>query len=244
VLRRNLLSGFSSLARGMAPATKYIGGVVQVRDRAGSGRLPFTPVPAAEQREALKLISEGMFSVDSFRFTPELLNSVPFSRLEYFELLVRGQDPPPSTMFSLSSQVIALQKTVLDQVMSDAVAARVIDFESHSVDPKQAFRLSELYDTLNAAIWSELKSGRDITPLRRNLQREHLRRVAGALIRPTATTPADARALQRENAKALAAQIKAAQAKPGFSKEARAHLAESANTLDEALKAPLQRAGT
>ena len=157
--------------------------------------------------------------------------------------MVRGQDAPPTTMFSLSNQVIALQKTVLDQVMSDAVAARIVDFEGHSVDPKQAFRLSELYDTLNAAIWSELKSGRDITPLRRNLQREHLRRVAGALIRPSATTPADARALQRETAKSLAAQIKAAQAKPGFSKEARAHLAESANTLEEALKAPMQRAG-
>jgi hypothetical protein len=244
VLRRNLLSGFNSVARGMAPATKYIGGVVQVRDRAGSGRLPFTPIPAAQQREALKLISEGVLSVDSFRFTPELLNSVPYNRLEYFELLIRGQDPPPTTLFSLSTQVATLQRTVLDQLMSDAVAARLVDFEGHAVDPKQAFRLSELYDTLNAAVWSELKSGRDITPLRRNLQREHLRRMSGALLRPAPATPADARALQRENARALLAQIKAAQAKPAFSKEARAHLAESANTLDEALRAPMQRAGT
>jgi hypothetical protein len=146
-------------------------------------------------------------------------------------------------MFSLSNQVITLQRTVLDQVMSDAVAARLIEFESQSVDPKQAFRLSEMYDTLNAAIWSELKSGRDITPLRRNLQREHLRRMAAALLRPSGTTPADARSLQRENARALVTQIRVAQGKPGLSKEARAHLAESANTLDEALKAPLQRAG-
>jgi hypothetical protein len=182
--------------------------------------------------------------VDSFRFTPELLNSVPYNRLEYFELLIRGQDPPPTTLFSLSTPVATLQRTVLDQLMSDAVAARLVDFEGHAVDPKQAFRLSELYDTLNAAVWSELKSGRDITPLRRNLQREHLRRMSGALLRPAPATPADARALQRENARALLAQIKAAQAKPAFSKEARAHLAESANTLDEALRAPMQRAGT
>jgi hypothetical protein len=243
VLRRNVIAGFNSVARSLVPATKYIGGVVQVRDRAGSGRLPFTPIPASQQREALRLISDGVFSVDSFRFSPEFLASLPYNRLDYFELLVRDHDAPPSTMFSLSNQVITLQRTVLDQVMSDAVAARLIEFESQSVDPKQAFRLSEMYDTLNAAIWSELKSGRDITPLRRNLQREHLRRMAAALLRPSGTTPADARSLQRENARALVTQIRAAQGKPGLSKEARAHLAESANTLDEALKAPLQRAG-
>src|SRR5262249_52438860 len=35
-LRRSFLYGFSQLNRGLMPATKYIGGVVQVRDRAGS----------------------------------------------------------------------------------------------------------------------------------------------------------------------------------------------------------------
>jgi hypothetical protein len=79
--------------------------------------------------------------------------------------------------------------------------------------------------------------------MRRNLQREHVRRVAGALLRPTAAQPADARSLLRFNAQALVAELRASQAKPAFSKETRAHLAESLNTLEEALKAPMQRAG-
>jgi hypothetical protein len=79
--------------------------------------------------------------------------------------------------------------------------------------------------------------------MRRNLQRDHLRRVANALVKPAPTTPADARALQRENASELQQQIRASLAKPGMSKESRAHLNESLNTLTEALKAPLQRAG-
>jgi hypothetical protein len=62
-------------------------------------------------------------------------------------------------------------------------------------------------------------------------------------VRPSSFTPADVRALQRENARDLLARIKAAQAKPALSKEAKAHLAESANSLEEALKAPLQRVG-
>jgi hypothetical protein len=54
---------------------------------------------------------------------------------------------------------------------------------------------------------------------------------------------ADARALQRANAKELLSEIQAAKGRPGFSKEARAHLAECENTLEEALKAPLLRPG-
>jgi hypothetical protein len=66
-------------------------------------------------------------------------------------------------------------------------------------------------------------------------------RVAGALLRPSATVPADARALLRVEAAALRTEIAAAQKRPAFSNEARAHLAQAAITLDEALKAPVVR---
>jgi len=146
-------------------------------------------------------------------------------------------------MISVPNQILTMQKTVLDQVMSDGVATRIIEAQNISTKPKEVFQLSELYDNLQASIWSELKSGREVTPMRRSLQREHLRRVANAVLRSSPTTPADARALHRVNAHALAAEIRSAQAKPGFSKETRAHLAEALNTLDEALKAPMMRVG-
>ena len=61
------------------------------------------------------------------------------------------------------------------------------------------------------------------------------------MVRPSSAVHADARSLQRENARRLLAQIKVAQGRPGMSREARAHLAESANKLEETLKAPMQR---
>jgi hypothetical protein len=143
---------------------------------------------------------------------------------------------------SISGAVLALQRNSLDQLMSDAVAARILDAPSKMTDAKQAFALSELYDTLQGAIWSELKGGGDINPLRRNLQREHLRRIVNALTKPVATTPADARSLQRANAQQLLARIRSAMGSPVGSKETKAHLAESLDILNEALKAPLQRA--
>jgi hypothetical protein len=183
-----------------------------------------------------------MFSVKSFNFKPQLLASLPYSRLDYFDAMSQGANVTSQPMISLPATVLGMQRQVLDQVMSDVVAERVIESQQLVTDPKQAFSLSELYDTLQDAIWSELKSGKEITPMRRNLQREHLRRMVNMLLRPSANTPADARSLMRVDAQALAAEIRKAKARPGFSKETRAHLAESLDTLEQALKAPMQRA--
>jgi hypothetical protein len=119
----------------------------------------------------------------------------------------------------------------------------LLNNESKTAAPTEALRLSELYDTLHRAIWSELKTGRDIHLFRRNLQREHANRLASALLRPSASLPADARSLMRADAKALRAELIAAQVRRGFSPEAKAHIAETIATLDEALKAPLVRQG-
>jgi hypothetical protein len=100
-----------------------------------------------------------------------------------------------------------------------------------------------LYDALQHSIWSELRTGQDIPLLRRNLQREHLQRIVAALLHPSATRPADAASLLRESARSLQHDAAAASHRANLSKEARAHLAEAASTLDEALKAPMQRAG-
>jgi len=240
-LRRSFLAGFDQLARGLVPATKYIGGIVQVRDRAGSGRLPYTPVPADEQRKALKIISDGMFSVDSFKFKPQFLASLPYSRLDYYDAMAQGANVTSQPMISLPETVLSMQRKVLDQVMSGPVAERLIESRELVTDAKDALTLSELYDTLQGAIWSELKTGREITSMRRNLQREHLRRMVSLLLHPSADMPADATSLMRMEAQQLASDIRKAKAKPGFSKETRAHLAESLETLEQALKAPLVR---
>ena len=44
VLRRTLIAGLAQVAFATSVSAKHIGGVVYVRDHAGSGRDPFTPV--------------------------------------------------------------------------------------------------------------------------------------------------------------------------------------------------------
>ena len=243
VLLRNFLSANAQLDLAATVASKYVGGVVHLRDAADSGRVPLNPVPAATQRKALKLIADGLFRSNSFAFKPEFVaRLVPNQFDRWFggfggSSLAATVNPDAS----ISGTVLALQRSSLDRLMADGVAARILDAPSKMGQPQQAMALSELYDTLQNAIWSELQSGADIDPMRRNLQREHLRRIVNALIKPAATTPADARSLMRANAQQLQQQIRAAMGKPA-SKVTRAHLSESLDMLSEALKAPLQRA--
>jgi len=242
ILRRNLSRGLTEASTGIQQAAKFIGGVTILRDRAGSGRTPLNPVAVAKQRAALTMLATEVFSADSFRFPPDLLRRAGIS---YFDIANSQElgSAVPTPDVAIDQQVLALQRVALNQLMSDTVAQRLLNNEAKAPTPKDALRLAELYETLHAAIWSELKSGRDITLFRRNLQREHATRLASALLRPSATMPTDARAQLRADAKLLRSELAAAQGRPGYSPEARAHLSEALAMLDEALKAPIVRQG-
>lgn len=103
--------------------------------------------------------------------------------------------------------------------------------------------LSEVYATLQGAIFSELKTGAEIDRMRRSLQREYLRRLQAQLNRSTngAAVYADAFSMARWHATQLLNDLRAAAAKPGLSIETRAHLAESQDMLGNMLKASLVR---
>lgn len=228
-LRRSFEYGMNQFSRAIPSALKYVGGVTFLRDHAGTGRATFTPIAINRQREALNLVTSSLFKVDSFKITPELLSRLGADHFQYIRRDV-----------SVAKSVLAMQSATLDQLMGDAVAQRLLDSQEKVADAKNVLSLAQLHETLQASIWSELKGGKDISGMRRNLQREHLKRLANNLVRPSANVPADARSLQRQVAVSLQREIAAAMNQV-TSKEARAHLAESSATLNEALKASLVR---
>jgi hypothetical protein len=77
--------------------------------------------------------------------------------------------------------------------------------------------------------------------MRRNLQREHLKRLQTVLTRAAPTMPADAVSLARLNAQELQGQLKSALARKGMAVETRAHLEDALALLTEALRATMQR---
>jgi hypothetical protein len=241
VLRRNFTRGLNEAGQGALYASKYIGGLTTLRDRVGSGRQPLMPVDAEKQRAALSLLTREVLSADSFDFPPAFLRKMTISTFDIDDAQELGRPAPPLDL-SIDQQVLSLQRGVLDTLMSPPIAQRLLNNAAKVDDPKSALKLSELYGTLHDAVWSELKSGKDITLFRRNLQREYVTRVADALLRPSNSMPADARALLRQDASKLRGELVRASTR-GMSAEAKAHVAEMATMLDEAQKAPVVRQG-
>ncbi|MCU7373484.1 zinc-dependent metalloprotease [Paucibacter sp. O1-1] len=234
--RRSVLAGLTQLATVAELSAKYVGGMTALRDLPGStGRPSFAPVDPAKQREALQFLASGIFSADSFRFRPEFLSSLG---LDYNERDLRGLP------LSIPASVARVQLGALDRLLGAPTAQRLLDLPAYVAveQPRGLISLSEVYASLQGSIWSELKSGAEIDRLRRNLQREHLKRVQTLLTRGSASLPPDALSLLRHHATRLQAQLRQAAGRSGLSVESRAHLAESLSLLTQALSATMTRA--
>jgi hypothetical protein len=245
VLRRSVSYAVRDAARAVGIAARQIGGVRTLRDHPGSGRDPLMPVPAAVQREALDVLASGVLAADSLRLSPALQRKLAPDFSERLEALSGGASQV-ATDYSLVAIVVDLQRALLAQLMSDGVASRLLDSEGKvdsNAGAKGTFHLSELYSRLTREIWSELSSGGDIPVARRELQRDHASRLAAMILRPASAGRADSKSLVRAEAQGLVARINAATKRPGLSADARAHLADTAETLTQALAARLQRAG-
>ena len=75
------------------------------------------------------------------------------------------------------------------------------------------------------------------------MQRDHVNRISALLLRPGSAARVDTRSTVRVQARALLERIRVASQRPGLSDETKAHLADSADTLEQALAAKLQRSG-
>jgi len=201
------------------------------------------PVPAATQRKALDVLARGVLASDAFRLSPGLQRKLA---PDYAD---RGDAPfSAATDYSIAGIVVSLQRALLGQLMSDGVATLLLDsegkFDRDKGGKADAFRLSELYGRLTSEVWGELDAGAaDIPGPRRELQREHVNRIAQMVLRPSPAARADARSLVRMQAQGLVGRISAASKRASLSAEARAHLQDSAETLQQALAAKLLRLG-
>ena len=241
VLQRSIAYAVNDAFLAVGVLVRQIGGVRTLRDYPGSGRDPLQPVPAAIQRQALDLIVKTVLTVDSLALSSSLQRRLAPDFLDHAD----GVGPPPE--FSLPQRLLGLQRAVLNYLLSDFIAGRVVESAGKFDRPGDAFMLSELYGRLSIEVWSELAGKQPITQARRELQRDHVNRLSAAILRPSGSGRVDARGQMRVQAMSLLARLDAA-LKRGSGGQAReadslAHLADSANTLRLALNAPLQRQG-
>ncbi len=229
-------------------ASRYIGGQYHHRDHRGdeNGRLPFVPVPAAKQREALQFIKEYALSDKAFSFSPELLNSLAITRWSDW-----GGDSWTSTRFDYPVHDVILrnQSLILERMLYPSVLSRVQDAELKFPKGGDAFTLPELFSGITDAVWVEL--GRDagakqwsnsdafISSFRRGLQREHLKQLIKLVLEADSGTPEDARSLARLHLGQIRSKIQRViqNARGTLDDYSFAHLEESQVRVEKALDA-------
>ena len=171
----------------------------------------------------------------SFRFDPAFMSRLGSDKLDW---------RTASSDFSLAGAVLGLQRPALDTLMSDSLAARLADAEVKVAEPARLLSYAEVQGRLREAVWAELKTASksgDIDSLRRNLQREHVKRLAAGLLRPTPTQAADVRSVHRQEALALEAALRAALSGKGWNATTRAHLADAQASLADAMRSMVVR---
>jgi hypothetical protein len=217
-------------------ATKNIGGAMTERAHKGGGKMPFAPVTAADQRQALNFVVDNALKADEWALAPELLDKMQDDKMWSWENNLF--QPGRRFDFPLSDWVESLQTGVLFNLMNPFLQARVVEAEYKSAD---AFKLSELYATLTKSIWTG-----NVTPAGRtagwdrNLQRTYTDMLISQVVTPASVTPEDAIALSRLNLSRIRGAAQTGLAKQGLDDATNAHLMETIARIDRALDANRQ----
>ena len=234
--------------------TKYLGGATTARDHRGdpSARPAIVTVPAAQQRQALAFVAEAGFGERAYRFSPELLSQLGPDRWRHW-----GSTPGADGRidFPLHDWAMAQQGALLAQLLDPVVLSRIRDAELRATAGEPTVTIPELFSTLTGAIWAEVgypgadgKVGplRNVTSVRRDLQRMYLNSLIRMIVNPLPDTPEDARTLARATLLDLATQLDRAMVRRGIELDpyTRAHLADSRERINQALNAQMfQNAG-
>lgn len=162
----------------------WLGGAFVNRDHKGDPgeRPPINPVPAAQQRAALKFVIDNSFRDEVYGLTSELLQHMTVEKW----LDGGSGSPNAEPTWPIHDRIAGVQASTLTMLMNPTVLRRVYDNEFLVPRDQDALTLPEMMETISSAIWTEVDKSPERTPsnreplissLRRNLQREHVERL-------------------------------------------------------------------
>ena len=153
----------------------------------------------ARQREALELLKTSAFREQDFQLPASLQNKLAAERLPGLQGL-DGLFNAQRLDYPWHDSVLNLQRAVLNRLYHPATLSRVLDNELRFAPNENPFLMADLFNGLDAAIWSELNGdAARVSSLRRNLQREHLKHLIRLSLRTSPAPPEDATTLARAN---------------------------------------------
>jgi Met-zincin/Domain of unknown function (DUF5117)/Domain of unknown function (DUF5118) len=250
---------------GATLASQYIGGQSVSRDHKADkdARDPIMPIVGAKQRECLKFLTDAILSDKAFQFSPALLRRLGTERWMHWG---SNSFAGPGVDISVLERILGIQKIVLGHALGAQTLARIENQQLQANPNTDPLRIDEVFRSLTDGIWSDLDklpAGKDdkfaLSTIRRNLQREYLRRLGGMVLGNNGSTygdsisyvvfirggssamPADARALARLHLKEIASRINKVLETTTLKIDdtSRAHLEESRHRISKVLEANL-----
>ncbi len=241
-------------------SAKYIGGEHVYRDHRNDpqGRDPLVPVTAAKQREVLKFLQENVFTDKPFEFPPELLRKLAVERWMHW-----GTDIE-STNYPLYDRILGIQRLAMNQLLDPRVLQRVQTNALKAEKDAKPLQIAEIFRATSDSIWADLLNGEArkearSSIIRRNLQREHLKKLSSMVLgersnsfsgfsfltvidRTSGSYPPDARSLARKHLREISSRIEATlKAKADDADETTiAHLEECKERINKVLTASMQ----
>jgi len=180
----------------MFSAARYVGGLYVSRSHKGDAKAaqPLELVPVERQREALVLMEEQVFNDKPFNFPPELYNHLAASQWDHWgtETVERGDYP-------VHDIILMWQDRIVSRLLSPLTLSRLYDSELKVAADSDALTTAELIERLTKAIYAEVDTVKEgeftnrkpaISSIRRNLQRNYLRRMSQLALGQT-MAPAD-----------------------------------------------------
>jgi len=149
--------------------SRYIGGVYVDRGFVGQkgATQPFTPVPAAEQKRAMKVLTEQVFAPDAMKAPNDLYNFLQQQR-RGFNFFGRGEDP------RINERVLNMHANILTHLLSPVTQQRILNTEHYG----NTYKLAEMMNDLTDAIFKADLNG-SVNTFRQNLQIEYVGRLLG-----------------------------------------------------------------
>ncbi|MDZ4818662.1 MAG: zinc-dependent metalloprotease [Planctomycetota bacterium] len=229
----------------MFHASRNVGGIYVSRSHKGDAgaKAPFIVVDPKQQREALALMDQLVFSDAPFQFPPNLYNHLAATRWSHW-----GTDPVLRPDYAVHETIAMWQERILQQLLSPLTLQRIYDSELKVPADQDAFTSAELIRSLTKSIFGETEKlqGGDyterkpaISSLRRNLQRSYLQQLSQLAMGET-SAPADCQSVALAELKDLQERInKLTAGNVKLDTYTKAHLAESSSRIGKVVEAKL-----
>jgi hypothetical protein len=193
-LRSAFVTCIGQFGNGAHLASEYIGGQSVNRDFKGTdkARDPVIPTAGARQREALTLLVDQILGDKAFHFSPALLRKLTSESWQDEGFAHhRGIESPVFRM------ILQIQQIALDRCLDSSVLERIQNQELQADPGSNPIKIAEIFRGLSKGIFTEISgssagpSGFSISTIRRNLQREYIKRLSTMVLGPKNDAPFD-----------------------------------------------------